>query len=425
MNDWLLLAIYVLCAFASAFFSGSETALTSVSDSTVFKLKQEGRHGAERLERLRANLGTTLGTLLVGSTVVNIAAGSLGTAFAISLWGERWGVLVATIATTLLLLVFAEVTPKTLAARRAEEFALVVSRPVEILVKLLSPATSLLTKLATFFLKPLGAGEEEAESVTEADVKSLITLSHEQGELEREETEFLHNVLDFGDTPVKEAMISRAKTVALPANADFPTVESICREHRYSRYPVYRGSQDEIIGILHLKDLFDVTDADEKSFDLAKHLRPAVFVPELKRAGDLFREMRRRRFHMAIVVDELGAVSGLVTLEDLVEEIVGDIADEHDDPEKRPVNDGTSLLLEGTYPLASLERELEVSFDEPEAETVAGFLLRKFGRIPRAGSRAREGDLEFIVERASQRAIERVRIVRKPRPTEGEKRKAS
>lgn len=425
MNDWLLLASYAVCAFSAAFFAGAETALTSVSDSTIFRLKQEGRRGAERLERLRENLGKTLGTILVGSTVANIAAGSLGTALAISLWGERWGVLVATIATTLLLLVFAEVTPKTLAARRAEEFALVVSRPVEILVRLLSPATSVLSRLAAILLQPLGAGEEEADSVTEADVKSLITLSHEQGGLEREETEFLHNVLDFGDTPVKEAMISRSKMVALPANADFPTVESICREHRYSRYPVYRGTQDEIIGILHLKDLFDVTDEAEKTFELARHLRPAVFVPELKRAGDLFREMRRRRFHMAIVVDELGAVSGLVTLEDLVEEIVGDISDEHDDPEKRPVNDGTSLLLEGTYPLASLERELGVSFDEPEVETVAGFLIRKFGRIPRAGSRARERDLEFIVERASLRAIERIRIVRKPLPVEDEKRKAS
>jgi len=137
-------------------------------------------------------------------------------------------------------------------------------------------------------------------------------------------------------------------------------------------------------------------------------------VPELKRSEDLFREMRRRRFHMAIVVDESGAVAGLVTLEDLIEQIVGDIFDEHDEPAGRPERDGTSLLVEGAYPLTSLERDLGASFDDPDDETVAGFLLRKFGRIPRAGARTREGDLEFLVERASPRAIERIRILRVP-----------
>ncbi|MEO7921918.1 MAG: hemolysin family protein, partial [Thermoanaerobaculia bacterium] len=259
-----------------------------------------------------------------------------------------------------------------------------------------------------------------------ADVRSLITLSHEHGALEREEKEILHAVLEFGDTPVREAMVPRARLVALAADSDFEQVEAVCREHRYSRYAVYRGSPDEVVGILHVKDLFDVTDSEESSFDLSRYLRPAVFVPELKRAGDLFREMRRRRFHMAVVVDELGTITGLVTLEDLIERILGDISDEHDEPVTRPVSDGTSLILEGAYSLASLERELGVSFDEPEAETVAGFLLKKFGRIPRSGAKAHEGDLEFLVERASPRAIERIRITRKPRPTEDlEKRKVS
>ena len=147
---------------------------------------------------------------------------------------------------------------------------------------------------------------------------------------------------------------------------------------------------------------------------MSRYLRPAVFVPELKRSEDLFREMRRRRFHMAVVVDESGAVAGLVTLEDLIEQIVGDIFDEHDEPAGRPERDGTSLLVEGAYPLTSLERDLGASFDDPDDETVAGFLLRKFGRIPRAGARTREGDLEFLVERASPRAIERIRILRVP-----------
>jgi CBS domain containing-hemolysin-like protein len=279
---------------------------------------------------------------------------------------------------------------------------------------------------------PLGSlgpfGVEESADVTEEDVKSVISLSREQGGLKREESDLLHAVLAFGDTPVRDAMVPGARIVSLDVASSFDRVEAVCREHRYSRYPVTRGHEDEVVGILHVKDLFDVSDAEEATFDLSRYLRPAVFVPELKRAEDLFREMRRRRFHMAIVVAESGAVAGLVTLEDLIEQIVGDIFDEHDEPAPPPVAEGTSLLVEGAYPLASLERDLSVSFDDPEAETVAGFLLRKFGRIPRAGARTRAGGVEFLVERATPRAIERVRILRPdaPRPADDpDNRKAS
>jgi putative hemolysin len=417
MNIGVLVAVYLLAAVCSAFFSGSETALTTLSDAAIVRMKEEGRHAAAagRLERLRAELGATLSSMLVGNTLANIVAGSLGTAIAISLFGERWGVLAATVATTLLLLVFSEVTPKTLAARRPEQFAIFVSRPVELVVKGLAPLTKLLTSVSRVFLRPFGATEGGVADVTEADVRSLITLGHQQGALERDEKDILHAVLEFGDLPVRDAIVPRPRMVSLSVDAPFAEVEAICREHRYSRYPVWRATADDIVGILHVKDLFDVTDAEERAFDLSRYLRPAVFIPELKKAGDLFREMRRRRFHMAIVVDELGVISGLVTLEDLIERMLGEIADEHDEPAARPVIDGTSLMVEGAYPLAALERDLGVSFDEPEAETVAGLLLRKIGRIPRAGARTREGDLEFVVDRASARAIERVRITRRAR----------
>lgn len=416
MSDGLLLVLYVLCAIGSAFFSAAETAITSLTDSAVFRMKSEGRKGAERLERLRADLPRTLGTLLVGNTLVNAAAGSLGAGLAISAFGEKWGVLVATVLTTILLLVVAEVTPKTLAARRPEALAILFVGPVETFVRLLSPATVFFSAIARWILGPFGVGE--SADVTEADVKSVISLSHEQGGLKREESELLHAVLAFGDKPVRDAMVPRARIVSLGVAATFARVEAVCREHRYSRYPVTRGSEDDVVGVLHVKDLFDVTDAEEAGFDLSRYLRPAVFVPELKRAEDLLREMRRRRFHMAVVVDESGAVAGLVTLEDLIEQIVGDIFDEHDEPSPPPVAEGTSLLVEGGYSLAALERDLTVSFGDPEAETVAGFLLRKFGRIPRTGARTRAGDVEFLVERATPRVIERVRILRPdvPRP---------
>lgn len=426
MSELLHVLLYAACALSSAFFSASETAITSLSDATVFRLKEEGRKGAARLEKLRADLPRTLGTLLVGNTLVNIAAGSLGAALAIGFLGERWGVVVATVATTLLLLVVSEVTPKTLAARRPARVALALVGPIGLFVRVFAPLTRVLSAIARGLLSPFGVADEGTKDVTQADVKSLIALSHEQGTLAREETEILNRVLAFSDTPVADAVVPRARMVTLAVGAAFTEVEAVCREHRYSRYPVWRKDPDDIVGILHVKDLFDVTDLEEAAFDLSRHLRPAVFVPELKRASELFREMRRRRFHMAMVVDEAGAVAGLVTMEDLIERIVGDIADEHDEPAGKPVSDGTSLILEGGYPLASLERVLGVSFDEPEAETVAGYLLRKFGRIPRAGAKTREGDLEFVVERASPRFIEKIRITRTP-PSAAttEKRKAS
>ncbi|HYN40623.1 MAG TPA: hemolysin family protein [Thermoanaerobaculia bacterium] len=418
MSNTLLLVLFVACVGASCFFSGSETALTTLSDAAVFRLKEKKHPEAARLERLRGHLSQTLSTLLIGNTLVNIAAGSIGTVLAIEALGERWGVVAATVGTTLILLVFGEVTPKTLASRQAERFASAMAPAIDLLVTLLAPMAKLLSAIAGVLLRPFGGRTSSPADVTEEDVKSLISLSHEHGQLELEEKDILHAVLAFGDSPVVDAMVPRAKMVLLPADATFEKVEAIGRVWRYSRLPVYRDTPDDIVGILHVKDLFDVTDAEEKSFDLSRHLRPAIFIPEQKRSGDLFREMRRRRFHMAVVVDELGAVSGLVTLEDLVEQILGDIDDEHDEEADSPVIDGASILIEGSYPVASLERDLGLSLEEPEMETVAGFLLKKFGRIPRTGARTWLGDTEFAVERASPRAIERIRITKKARAPE-------
>ena len=417
MNDTLLLVLYVACIGASSFFSGSETALTTLSDAAVFRLKEKKHPQAARLERLRGNLPHTISTILVGNNLVNIAAGSIGTVLAMEALGERWGVVAATVVTTLLLLVFGEVSPKTLAARNAERVAVLAAPAIDLLGRLFGPLSRVLSAVAAVLLRPFG-GRARAADVTEEDVRDLISLSHEHGQLEREEKEILHAVLEFGNQAVVEAMVPRAKMVLLPADASFEKVEAVGRVWRYSRLPVYRDTPEDIVGILHVKDLFDVTDAEEKSFNLSRFLRPAIFVPEQKRSGDLFREMRRRRFHMAIVVDELGAVSGLVTLEDLIEQVLGDIDDEHDEEAASPVLDGASILIEGSYPVASLEKDLGLPLDEAEMETVAGFLLKRFGRIPRTGARTWLGDVEFVVERASPRAIERIRITQKARAPE-------
>jgi putative hemolysin len=415
MTDGFLAALFGLFVILSAFFSGSETALTSLSDAAVFRLREDHHPAGEILARLRSDLSRSLSTLLIGNTLANIAAGSIGTALVLPRFGGRWGVAIATGATTLILLVASEVTPKMLAARRPVDFAAAVAHPVELLVRALSPVSRLLTGIARLVLRPFGRAEAFPPGVTGDDVRDLISLSHQGGALETEEKEILHAVLEFGDIPVKDVMTPRGRMVSLDAQASFADVEELCKVHRYSRYPVWRSDPDDVVGILHVKDLFQVSDDDEKSFQVAKYLHPAIFVPELKRADDLFREMRRRRFHMAIVVGERGAVSGFVTLENLVERILGDIADEHDEPADTPRSEGTALIFEGRYPLATLEKDLRLALDEPDVETAGGFLLKRFGRIPRAGARLVVGDLEFLVERASPMAIERIRVTRKGR----------
>ncbi len=416
MSDGLLVLLLGFCCVVSAFFSAAETALTAISDANVLRMKEEGRAAAGRVEGLRTDIAKTLGTLLVGNNLFNVAAGTLGADLAITHLGERWGVIVATVATTAVILVVAEVTPKTLAARYPVGVIIFVSGPVALFVRLFAPVTGILTRFTNAFLDLFGAVRRAAPELTKADVRSVIDLSRRQGTLAPEESAILKAVLTFGDRPARDVMIPRSRVVSIPVRTSFPELETICRDNRYSRYPVWRESPDDVIGILHVKDLFDVTDEEEKSFDLSKRLRPAVLVPEMKRSEELFREMKKRRLHMAVVVDDSGSVAGIVTLEDLIEEIVGDIRDEYDEPAAAPVTDGSWLVVEGEYPLSSLEQEFGVSFEKTEARSAAGLLLERLGRIPRSGARWREGDLDFVVERASPRAIERVRIMRIPRP---------
>jgi putative hemolysin len=253
-------------------------------------------------------------------------------------------------------------------------------------------------------------------------MKSVINLGADEGVIHGEERKLLHKVLEFGDKTVRDLMVPRTKVVAIPETAGFEQVRAVLREHKLSRLPVYRGSLDNVVGILHAKDLFDVRDEEERAFELKRYLDPPYLVPESLRAEELFREMRRRRNHMAIVVDEYGGTAGIATIEDAIEELLGGaIQDEHDEEESPGfVSAGDrTYLLEGGFRLDDIQEQFGLDLPRDEAETIAGHLLLRFGRIPRKGEswKSRRG-ADFIVEEATPTAVKKVRMILHEKPAD-------
>ncbi len=401
----------------SAFFAGAETALVSLSRIDLQRLREKGDRRASILRNLKAHTSRLLATILIGQNLFVSAASALATALATAWIGETYGVPAAILFSTVVLFVFAEMTPKAIAAASPVAISRAVAVPMDWTMKVLSPIASVLGRISTRILKFFGI-PEKAPSLTEEEMKSLFNLGLEEGVIHGEERRLLHKVLEFGDKTVRDIMVSRTKVVAVPETAKFDDVKLVLREHKLSRLPVYRGSLDNVVGILNAKDLFDLTDEEERTFSLDRYLDPPFLVPEFKRAEDLFREMRRRRTHIAIVVDEHGGTAGIATIEDALEELLGPIQDEYDEEETPGfVAAGErTYLLEGSFRLDDIEEQFGLSFPRDEAETIAGHLMLRFGRIPRKGDRWKGRRAEFVIEDATPTAIRSVRMILPPQP---------
>jgi CBS domain containing-hemolysin-like protein len=411
-KSFLFLILLALSLGLSAFFAGSETALVSLSRVDLQSLREKGDRRAAILRSLKAHTSRLLATILIGQNLFVTAASSLATALATAWLGETYGVPVAILFSTVALFVFAEMTPKAIAAASPVAISRVVAVPMAWTMRILSPIVRVLGSVSTGMLRLFGI-PEKMPSLTEAEMKSFFNLGAEEGVIHGEERKLLHKVLEFGDKTVRDIMVPRTKVVALPETAGFEDVSLVLREHKFSRLPVYRGSLDNIVGILNAKDLFDLTDHAERNFSLDRYLDPPFIVPEFKRAEDLFREMRRRRTHMAIVVDEHGGTAGIATIENALEELLGPIQDEYDEEETPgfvAAGDRT-YLLEGSYRLDDIEEQFGLSLPRDEAETIAGHLMLRFGRIPRKGERWKGRRADFIVEDATPTAIRRVRMI--------------
>jgi CBS domain containing-hemolysin-like protein len=419
LKDIVLLVLLALSLALSAFFAGSETALVSLSRIDLQRLREKGDRRALVLRSLKSHTSRLLATILIGQNLFITSASALATLLATAWLGETYGAVAAIIFSTIVLFIFAEMTPKSIAAASPVSISRAVAVPMAWTMRLLSPFVNVLVKVSTGMLRLFGI-PEKAPTLTEEEMKSLFNLGAEEGVIHGDERKLLHKVLEFGDKTVRDIMVPRTKVIALPETAKFDDVRLVLHEHKLSRLPVYRGSLDNVVGILNAKDLFDLADEAEKNFALGRYLDPPFLVPEFKRAEDLFREMRRRRTHMAVVVDEHGGTAGIATIEDAIEELLGPIQDEYDEEETTgfvAAGDRT-YVLEGSFRLDDIEEQFGLSLPRDEAETIAGHLMLRFGRIPRRGERWRGRRAEFVVEDATPTTIKSVRMIlpREPAP---------
>ncbi len=407
----LLMLLFFFFLLVSAFFAASETALVALGRIELARMRDRSVRGTETIERLKASPTRLLSAALIGQNLANSAASAVATVAAGAYFGPRSGIAIAVLASTLLLFSLGEMAPKSLAAASPSRVALAIARPFEIFSRIVGPIATVVIYLVQRLVKLLGFPQSHP-AMTEEEMKAVINLGHAEGLIHSEERERMVRVLEFGERRVSEVMVPRPRVVAIAEGASFAEVRSLLATNKFSRVPVYRDTLDNVVGILKAKDLFDLTDEQEKTFRPEKYTEAPYLVPEFKRVEELFREMRRRKQHMAIVIDEYGGTAGLVTIEDAIETLLGSIQDEYDEesPGFSRVDDLT-YVLDGAFRLEELEDRFGLAYPNAQAETVAGLLLQRFGRIPRKGDRLRGRQAEYVVLDATRTAIKRVKMI--------------
>lgn len=400
----------VLLLIASGFFSMSETALMSLSKLEVRCMVEQEVKNAQKVSALLENPNKLLTSILIGNNLVNILASSLATMITLQLFGSK-GVALATGILTLLVLIFGEITPKSIATQNAQKVALRVACPILMITKLLSPIVCILSFITNGLLRLLGIDPNANKPfITTDELKTMVNASHEEGIIETEEKEMINNVFDFGQSTAKDVMIPRTDMVAISDTASYAEIIKIYKEEKFSRLPVYKESLDHIIGILYIKDLI-LFQASETQFFIADYLRPAYFVHEFKSNDELFKEMRNQKLGIAVVVDEYGGTSGLVSMEDLIEEIVGDIDDEYDLPVEDVIKINESeYVVDGSYRIPDINSELNLHIKSDDFDSIGGFVIGLFDRFPSNGEEICFNDVTFKIEDTMNNRINRLRI---------------
>ena len=409
IDDWELVAVLVLVGIA-AIMAAAEVSITRMNRFRAYALQEDGKRGAKALVRIVENPAPYLNVVLLVTLLVQLGGTTLAGTVAVRAFHDA-GELIATIVMTVILFVFAEVTPKTFTVQQTDRVALRLAPMIVTLKRLVGPLASVLIKLANVILP--GKGLAQGPFVTETEIRAMAEAASEEDAIEEEEKELIHSIFEFGDTLVREVMVPRPDMVSAPMTASLRDVLDLVLKHGYSRIPIYKETVDDIVGIAYAKDLLRHLYAGKEDVALDTILREAYFVPDSKKVSDLLREMQARRVHIAVVLDEYGSTAGLVTIEDLLEEIVGEIADEYDreEPEIEPLGDGR-YRASGRAAIDDVNDLLEVDLPHDEWDTVAGLMYGLLGAVPTQGERVRYEDLEFTAERVQGRRISSVLITR-------------
>ncbi len=417
-NILVQLVGFLMLLSLSAFTSMAEVALISVNRIRIRHLAKEGASRAATLEKLLDEPSRFLATVLLLNNIVNIGAASLATIL-VSQYISSYVVIVSTGIVTFLVLVYGEITPKTYAIQNAERVSLSLAKTVLVLSKILYPVVHILIIIANFFIRIFGGKPlKEGLFVTEEEIKTLIAAGEEAGVIEEEEKEMIHSIFEFGDTMVKEIMVPRIDMVAIKDTATIKELLELIVKKGHSRIPVYEGTVDNVVGITYAKDLLAAPSRDRLSVSFEDLIRPAYYVPETMKLDDLLRELRNRKTHMAIVVDEYGGTAGLVTIEDVLEEIVGEIFDEYDLVTKMAERiDDDNIRVDARMNLDEVSEVLGIKLPDVEYETIGGFVYDLIGKIPVTGEKvdftiASKWRLTFTVEKIVKRRISKILITR-------------
>ena len=417
---WTLLAVLALTGIA-AMLAMAETSLTRMSRARAMHLQEEQRRGAAQLLNLVEQPARFLNLVLLLLLVVQFTATALFTSVMDRLVGGGLGVAIAALSMTLITFIFAEVAPKTYAVQQTDRAALTVAPFVYVLTRLpvLGPLARLLIGIGNVVTP--GKGLKSGPFVSEDEIKAMVDEAERDDVIEEEEREMIHSIFEFGDTILREVMVPRPDMVAVPLETPLQEVLELILRSGFSRIPVYDGTIDEVVGLAYAKDVLSRLHDGQADKPLADILRPAPFMPESMRAAECLREMRRRKSHMVIVIDEYGGTSGLVTLEDLLEEIVGEIADEYDreEPNVEPLPDG-DYRVNARLGIDEVNELLDVELPSTEWDSIGGLLFNLVGEVPREGQEVELQGLRLRAERVQGRRIGRVRIHRLTPPEEPE-----
>lgn len=415
--------VLVICLAFSAFFSGSETALTSLSKIRIRAMIDEGVKNAELIQKVTDNSSKLLSAILIGNNVVNIGASSIATVIATEFFGST-GAGIATGVMTILVLVFGEITPKSYARDNAESISKACVRPIAFFMFILTPFIFILNIITGFIFKLLGNKKDNTPVVTENEFRTMVDVSHEEGILEGEEKEMITNVVDFKSSTAEEVMVPRIDMVAIPDDLSYEETVKVFKEKRFTRLPVYNETNDHIVGTLSFKDIMLLDDVKIDDFKVTDYMKEPYFTYESKQCSKLFASMKRDSISMAIVLDEYGGTAGLVTLQDLIEEIVGNIIDDTRDDEEEIVKvKDTEFIVNGATRLDDVNDMLGTDFENEEIESVGGYVISIIGRFPEKGEVIDDKKASFVVDEIDKNRIEKLRIILKPEPEAEEEEK--